>query len=86
MKDKGSAIHVVALAVGWLTFLLAYTGRQAIYSIFPILKSDLGFSNSQQVSHGIHIPLGVLVWFTGRHGGRSVSFASVAQWSVVIGV
>ena len=31
----------------------------------------------------VHVPLGVLVWFTsGRHGRRSIPFATVAQWSV----
>jgi MFS family permease len=86
MKDKEVPLSAwLLLAVGWLTFLLAYTGRQAIYSIFPILKSDLGFSNSQLGLTGsiflwvysFGSPLGGMV-------GDRFPFASVAQWSVVI--
>jgi len=86
MKDKGAPLSAwLLLAVGWLTFLLAYTGRQAIYSIFPILKSDLGFSNAQLGLTGsiflwvysFGSPLGGMV-------GDRFPFASVAQWSVII--
>jgi len=86
MKDKGVPLSAwLLLAVGWLTFLLAYTGRQAIYSIFPILKSDLGFSNAQLGLTGsiflwvysFGSPLGGMV-------GDRFAFASVAQWSVII--
>ena len=73
------------LAVSWLTFLLAYTGRQAIYSIFPVLKNDLGFSNAQLGLTGsiflwvysFGSPLGGLV-------GDRFPYAAVAQWSVII--
>ena len=58
----------------WLTFLLAYTGRQAIYSIFPILKRRSWILKCPTGSHWIHIPVGLLVWFTvGRLGWRSLS-------------
>jgi len=86
MKDKGPPLSAwLILAVAWLTFLLAYTGRQAIYSIFPILKNDLGFSNVQLGLTGsiflwvysLGSPIGGLV-------GDRFSYASVAQWSVII--
>ena len=86
MKDKGVPLSAwLLLAVGWLTFLLAYTGRQAIYSIFPILKNDLGFSNSQLGLTG-----SIFLWVysfgspLGGMAGDRFPFASVAQWSVVI--
>ena len=31
----------------WVAYLLNYSDRQVVFSIFPILKSDLGFSNTQ---------------------------------------
>ena len=86
MKDKGVPLSAwLLLAVSWLTFLLAYTGRQAIYSIFPVLKNDLGFSNAQLGLTGsiflwvysLGSPLGGVV-------GDRFAYASVAQWSVII--
>ena len=86
MKDKGVPLSAwLLLAVSWLTFLLAYTGRQAIYSIFPVLKDDLGFSNAQLGLTGsvflwvysFGSPLGGLV-------GDRFPYATVAQWSVII--
>jgi MFS family permease len=86
MKDKGVPLSAwLLLAVSWLTFLLAYTGRQAIYSIFPILKSDLGFSNAQLGLTG-----SIFLWVysfgspVGGMLGDRFAFASVAQWSVII--
>ena len=73
------------LGVGWLTFLLAYTSRQAIYSIFPVLKEDLGFSNAQLGLTG-----SIFLWvyslgspLAGVVGDR-FSFALVAKWSVIL--
>jgi MFS family permease len=86
MNDKGPPLSAwLLLAVAWVTFLLAYTGRQAIYSIFPLLKSDLGFSNAQLGLTGsiflwvysLGSPLGGVV-------GDRFPFASVAQWSVIL--
>jgi MFS family permease len=90
MKDSSENKRVplsawLLLAVAWVTFLLAYTGRQAIYSIFPILKSDLGFSNAQLGLTG-----SVFLWVysfgspLGGVVGDRFPFASVAQWSVII--
>ena len=86
MKDKGVPLSAwLLLAVSWLTFLLAYTGRQAIYSIFPVLKNDLGFSNAQLGLTG-----SVFLWVysfgspLGGVIGDRLPYASVAQWSVII--
>jgi MFS transporter, Spinster family, sphingosine-1-phosphate transporter len=75
----------VLLAVSWLTFVLAYMGRQCIFSIFPVLQKELGFSNAQLGLTGsiflwvysFGSPLGGLV-------GDRFTYASVAQWSVVV--
>ena len=86
MRDRGVPLSGwLLLAVSWLTFLLAYTGRQAIYSIFPVLKDDLGFSNAQLGLTGsiflwvysFGSPLGGLI-------GDRFPYAFVAQWSVII--
>jgi len=86
MKDKGVPLSAwLLLAVAWLTFLLAYTSRQAIYSTFPVLKSDLGFSNAQLGLSG-----SIFLWLyslgsplAGVVGDR-FRFAPVAQWSVIL--
>ena len=31
----------------WVAYLLNYSDRQVVFSIFPILKSDLGFTDTQ---------------------------------------
>jgi len=31
----------------WLAFLLNYVDRQLVFSIFPVLKTEIGFSNAQ---------------------------------------
>src|SRR5262245_4712654 len=86
MKDKGVPLSAwLLLAVSWLTFVLAYTGRQAIYSIFPVLKDDLGFSNAQLGLTG-----SIFLWIysfgspLGGVVGDRFPYASVAQWSVII--
>jgi len=35
------------VAVLWIAFALNYLDRQMVYSIFPVLKTDLGFTNVQ---------------------------------------
>lgn len=86
MTDRGVPLSAwMLLAVSWLTFLLAYTGRQCIFSIFPVLQSQLGFSNAQLGLTGsiflwvysLGSPLGGVV-------GDRFHFAVVAQWSVVV--
>ncbi len=86
MKDRGVPPSAwILLAVSWLAFLLAYVGRQCIFSIFPLLQNQLGFSNAQLGLTGsiflwiysFGSPLGGLV-------GDRFPYASVAQWSVVL--
>jgi MFS family permease len=86
MRDRGVPLSAwLLLAVSWLTFLLAYTGRQAIYSIFPVLKDDLGFSNAQLGLTG-SIFLWVYSFGSSLGGliGDRFPYAFVAQWSVII--
>jgi MFS family permease len=73
------------VAVLWLTFLLAYTDRQAIFSIFPVLRAELAFSQAQLGLTG-----SVFLWvysfcspFGGTLGDR-FSRGTVIQWSVVL--
>jgi hypothetical protein len=40
----------------WLAFLLNYVDRQLVFSIFPILKDEFGFSDAQ---------LGLSAWYFG---------------------
>jgi MFS family permease len=37
----------VTIALLWFAYLLNYVDRQIVFSIFPVLRSDLGFSNTQ---------------------------------------
>src|SRR5690349_243978 len=31
----------------WLTYVINYTDRQSVFSMFPVLRRDLGFTNLQ---------------------------------------
>jgi MFS family permease len=86
MKHEGVPLSAwILLAVSWLTFLLAYTGRQCIFSIFPVLKDQLSFSNAQLGLTG-----SIFLWVysfgspVGGLVGDRFSYATVAQWSVVL--
>jgi MFS transporter, Spinster family, sphingosine-1-phosphate transporter len=35
------------VALLWITYLLNYVDRQVVFSMFPVLKTDLGFSDTQ---------------------------------------
>ena len=86
MKDRGVPLSAwILLAVSWLTFVLAYVGRQCIFSIFPVLQTQLDFTNAQLGLTG-----SIFLWiysfgspFGGLVGDR-FPYASVAQWSVVL--
>ena len=38
---------VLLLAFMWFAYFLNYCDRQAVFSMFPVLKSDLGFTDNQ---------------------------------------
>jgi MFS family permease len=86
MSEKATLSSAWALlAVLWLTFLLAYTDRQAIFSIFPLLRAELTFSQAQLGLTG-----SLFLWvyslcspFGGTLGDRFPR-AVVIQWSVVL--
>ncbi len=86
MKEKEVPLSAwILLAVSWLTFLLAYVGRQSVFSIFPVLQAELGFSNAQLGLTG-----SIFLWIysfgspAGGMVGDRFQYASVAQWSVVV--
>src|SRR6476620_4837203 len=43
--DQRTAWAIVAFL--WVTYCLNYTDRQAVFSIYPALRRDLGFSDAQ---------------------------------------
>src|SRR5580704_12802281 len=50
VPDHGGATARLAwatVALLWFAYLLNYVDRQAVFSIFPVLRSDLGFSDLQ---------------------------------------
>lgn len=73
----------------WVAYVLNYTDRQVIFSIFPILKSDLGFTDTQLGLTG-----SIFLWIYGlcspiagqigdRYSKRILVVLSLALWSVV---
>jgi len=46
-KVKAPPFAWMALGFLWFTFLLNYVDRQVVFSIFPALERDLGFSDAQ---------------------------------------
>ena len=38
---------LLLVAFMWFAYFLNYCDRQAVFSMFPVLKSDLGFTDTQ---------------------------------------
>jgi predicted MFS family arabinose efflux permease len=79
----------ILVALLWVVALLNYLDRQVIFSVFPLLKSDLQISDIQLGFLGTAFlwVYGVLSPFGGyladRFGRRSVILLSLAVWSAV---
>ena len=82
------SIAWIVLGFLWIAFVINYLDRQVVYSIFPALKKDLGFSDPQLALVG-----SVFLWvyslcmpFTGRLADRAprdrVIVASLVLWSL----
>ena len=59
----------------WIAYLLNYCDRQAVFSIYPILKTELGFTDVQlgligtvfSFIYGVGSPIaGQMVWGNGK--------------------
>jgi MFS family permease len=46
LSERGSH-RVLVLALLWIAYLLNYVDRQMVFTWFPVLRQDAGFSNSQ---------------------------------------
>jgi sugar phosphate permease len=73
----------------WFAYFLNYSDRQAVFSMFPVLKSDLGFSDKQLGLVGAYFlwVYGVGSFFAGQIGDRfskrRLIVASLIVWSLV---
>ncbi|MBI2946777.1 MAG: MFS transporter [Verrucomicrobia bacterium] len=73
----------------WFAYFLNYCDRQAIFSMFPVLKSDLGFSDKQLGLVGAYFlwVYGLGSFLTGQLGDkfskRALIVLSLALWSLV---
>jgi len=73
----------------WFAYFLNYCDRQAVFSMFPVLKSDLGFSDSQLglVGSCFLWVYGIGSFFAGQIGDkfskRLLIVSSLALWSLV---
>jgi predicted MFS family arabinose efflux permease len=84
------ALRWVVTATLWLTFFLSYLDRQAVFSIFPVLKQELHFTDAQLGLVG-----SIFIWvysfcfiFSGqladRFRGDRLIMSSVALWSLTM--
>ena len=69
----------------WFAYFLNYCDRQAVFSMFPVLKSDLGFSDSQLglVGSCFLWVYGVGSFFAGQIGDK-FSKRRLIVWSLVL--
>lgn len=73
----------------WFAYFLNYCDRQAVFSMFPVLKSDLGFTDTQlgYVGASFLWIYGVGSFFAGQIGDkfskRRLIVWSLALWSLV---
>ncbi len=88
MKNK-TAWVVVALL--WVVAMLNYLDRQVIFSLFPLLRSDLRLNDSElgllaSVFLFVYAGFSPLAgWLGDRFGHRRVILASLVVWSLVTG-
>ena len=79
----------VLVAFMWFAYFLNYCDRQAVFSMFPVLKSELGFSDKQLGLVGAYFlwVYGVGSFFAGQIGDkfskRKLIVWSLALWSLV---
>ena len=80
---------LLLVAFMWFAYFLNYCDRQAVFSMFPVLKTDLGFSDKQLGLVGAYFlwVYGVGSFFAGQIGDkfskRKLIVLSLALWSLV---
>ena len=80
---------LLLVAFMWFAYFLNYCDRQAVFSMFPVLKSDLGFSDKQLGLVGSYFlwVYGLASFFAGQIGDkfskRRLIIWSLALWSGV---
>ena len=80
---------LLLVAFMWFAYFLNYCDRQAVFSMFPVLKSDLGFTDNQLGLVGASFlwVYGVGSFFAGQIGDkfskRRLIVWSLALWSLV---
>ncbi len=80
---------VLLVGFMWFAYFLNYCDRQAVFSMFPVLKSDLGFSDNQLGLVGSYFlwVYGIGSFFAGQIGDRfskrRLIVTSLALWSLV---
>ena len=76
---------LLLVAFMWFAYFLNYCDRQAVFSMFPVLKSDLGFTDRQLGFVGAYFlwVYGVGSFFAGQIGDR-VSKRRLIVWSLAL--
>ena len=80
---------LLLVAFMWFAYFLNYCDRQAVFSMFPVLKADLGFTDKQLGLVGAYFlwVYGVGSFFAGQIGDRFskrwLIVASLVVWSLV---
>ncbi len=90
MRSVPAQAGASLVAVLWIAFALNYLDRQMVYSIFPVLKTDVGFSDAQlgligsvfSGAYTIGMPIAGRLADVFRRDRMII--ASVVLWSVAI--
>ncbi len=89
-RSTSTALRWIVTGTLWLTFFLSYIDRQAVFSIFPVLRQELHFTDAQLGLVG-----SVFIWvysfcfiFSGRLAdvfrGDRLILTSVTLWSLTM--
>ncbi|MSU27492.1 MAG: MFS transporter, partial [Pedosphaera sp.] len=76
---------LLLVAFMWFAYFLNYCDRQAVFSMFPVLKSDLGFTDNQLGLVGASFlwVYGVGSFFAGQIGDK-FSKRRLIVWSLAL--
>jgi MFS family permease len=89
--ETGGRVKWITIGLLWFVFLFNYADRQAIFSLFPLIKTELQLTDVQLGILGacfmwVYAVCGPITgWITDRVSRKALILGSLIFWSVVTG-